>query len=270
MRRVGVAAHHQPVVGAGDVRRRDQPHVPVHERARDVLGPLVDRARRVDHREVGETHEEADVAAQREVVGSRVADVGGERPGAGSVAHPVEQLLAAPERGVPAHRGPPLAVTDHGLAQPVRVVVQMPERGALRAQEAVAPHVVAVGADATHLVAFHLDLEAAHGLTERTGAVVHGAGGHGVPPVGQDRPFAGAGALRQHCTRRGALHVIGVAVGRPVSRSPAAPRRVRGGRGGRRGTVGAVAQQREEPVHRLVEFGHLIGRERAEQLLAGL
>ena len=60
----------------------------------------------------------------------------------------------------------------HLPAQPVGVVVQFPERGALGAEEALAPHIGAVAADPRHAVAVGLDLQAAHCLTQRTSTEV--------------------------------------------------------------------------------------------------
>ncbi len=114
-RRLGVAAHADEVVGALDVGRRDLPHVPVHQDARDVLGPLVDGARRVDVRHAGLPDEQRHVATEREAVADRVADERGRRGDAVPVEHAVDQLLAARERLVPRHLAPRVAVAHHRL-----------------------------------------------------------------------------------------------------------------------------------------------------------
>ena len=83
----GAGIHHMP------------PYMSMHD---DVLRPLVDGAGRVDRRELREPDEEPDVAAEREVVGGRVADVAGDRLLAVALDDAVQQLLAARERLVPA------------------------------------------------------------------------------------------------------------------------------------------------------------------------
>ena len=88
----------------------------------------------------------ADVAAEADVVGERVADVGGDRLDAVLGDDRREQLGAPGERLVPGDLAPGVAVADHRLPQPVGVVVQVAERRALGAEVALAPHVVAVGA----------------------------------------------------------------------------------------------------------------------------
>jgi hypothetical protein len=146
--------------------------VPVHEHARHVLRPLIDRARGEDDREIGQSDEQADVAAERHVVSGRVADVRAHRRFAVAVDDATEELLAARERFRPRGLAPRLAVADHRHAQPVGVFVQMAEHRALRADEAFAPHVGVVRADARDLALFYAYLEAAHCFAERARAVV--------------------------------------------------------------------------------------------------
>ena len=69
---------------------------------------------------------------------------------------------------------------DQGAAEPVGVLVELLERRALGADEAVAEHVVAVPPDALDGVVAHRDFEAAPGLAQRAGAVVDGVGLGGV------------------------------------------------------------------------------------------
>ncbi len=172
LRRLGVRTEHEEVVGALEVGCGDVPHPPVHERARDVLRPLVDRAGRVDHREAREPDQQADVPAEREVVDGRVADVGGHRLDAVPLADAEQELLAPGERVVPRDLAPLVALADHRLADAVGVLVEVAEGRALGAQEALAPDVVAVGTDEGHALVLDVELEAAHGLAERAGPVV--------------------------------------------------------------------------------------------------
>ncbi len=167
-RRLRIATHADQVVGALDVGRRDLPHVPVHEDARDVLGPLVDRARRVDVRHPRLPDEQRHVATEREAVADGVADERGRRGDAVAVEHAVDQVLAAVERFVPRHLAPRVAVAHHRLTQTVGIVVQVTQGRALRAQVTLRPHVVAIPTDQRDVIALHVDLQPAHALTERT------------------------------------------------------------------------------------------------------
>ena len=167
-RRLRVAAHADEVVGALDVGRRDLPHVPVHQDARDVLGPLVDGARRVDVRHARLPDEQRHVATEREAVADRVADERGRRGDAVAVEHTVDQLLTARERVVPRHLAPRVAVAHHGLPQTVGIVVEVPEGRALGTQVALRPHVVAIASDQLDVLVLDVDLQSAHALTQRT------------------------------------------------------------------------------------------------------
>jgi hypothetical protein len=174
LRGVRVGAHDHQQVGPPDVGHRDRPHAAVHEVRADVLGPLVDDAGRVDHRDPGHADEDPDVAAQVHGVGQRVADVGGDGADAVLLDHRQEQLGAAVERLVPAHLGERAVVpAHHRLAQPVGIVVQVAERRPLGAEVPLGPHVVTVGADQLDPLAAHVDLQPAHRLAQRAGAQVH-------------------------------------------------------------------------------------------------
>ena len=82
-------------------------HMPPYiSAAGEVLRPLIDGARGVDDGQRREPDEQADVAAQREVVGGRVADVAGDRVGPVRLDHAGEQLVAARERGRPSRPRP--------------------------------------------------------------------------------------------------------------------------------------------------------------------
>ena len=76
------------------------------------------------------------------------------------------------ERLVPGDRFPSVAVAAHRLLQPVRVVVQVLERGGLRADVTFAEHVFVVAADREDSFAFDLDFDAAHRFTEVAGPSV--------------------------------------------------------------------------------------------------
>ena len=78
------------------------------------------------------------------------------------------------ERLVPgdlAPASPPRPAQRTGAAQPVGIVLELGERSALRAEEAVGEHVVAVAADEHELVALEVELEPAGRLAQRAGPV---------------------------------------------------------------------------------------------------
>ena len=175
LRRLRVPAHDDPVVRPGDVRRRDRPHAPVHQRRGEVLRPLIDGARGVDDGQRREPDEQAHVPAQREVVGGRVADVAGDRLGPVRLDHAGEQLVATREGGGPVDLVPSVAGAHHRHPDAVGVVVEVSERGALRADVSLRPHVGAVAADAIDPAVGDPDLKPAHRLAQRARTEVGGA-----------------------------------------------------------------------------------------------
>jgi hypothetical protein len=177
LRRVRVRAHHDQVVGAVEVGDRERPHPAEQERRRDVLRPLVDRARRVETLDPRHRRERGDIAREREVVRGRVADVDRDGIDAVSLDHRVQAALHLGERLVPGDLVEGVAAPDERGAQAVGVVVQLAERGALRADVALAPHIVLVRADLCDAAVLHGDLEAAHRLTERAGVDVDSIAG---------------------------------------------------------------------------------------------
>src|SRR5690606_19535303 len=102
-----------------------------------------------------------------------VADVGTDRGPAVLVDDPAEPVGDGLPRLRPRRRLEAVAPAHEGLAQAVGVLVQVLERGPLRAQVAVAEHVEAVAPDADDLAVADGDVEAAAGLAQRTGAL-HG------------------------------------------------------------------------------------------------
>ena len=166
-----VGAEDQQVVGAVDVGHRDGQDVAEHQRRGDLLGPLVDRGRR-EH--------VAACPAPAAAPGCRAARRGCGRWGCrrrrralprpcSAMTRPSPSATASP-RLVPGGRLEPVAPPDQRLAEAVRVVVELAERGALRAQEPVAEHVELVAADAHHLAPSRtVDLEAAARLAQRAG-----------------------------------------------------------------------------------------------------
>ena len=140
-----------------------------HQRAGDLLRPLVDRAGR-EHA-VGAERLDHDAAVEQrgEPVGGGVADVDADGVAAVLGGDPGQAVADQRPRLLPA-RGRELAVraADQRGAEPVGVLVQVLQRHALRAEEAAREHVVAVAADLDDLIAAQGDLQAAGRLAERT------------------------------------------------------------------------------------------------------
>ena len=88
-------------------------------------------------------------------------------------------------------RRPAVARAAQRLLQAIGVVVQVLERGRLRADVALAEGVVVVTADGADALALHLDAEPAHGLAEVAGAEVDPGLGHDASD-----PSSGAGLPR--------------------------------------------------------------------------
>ena len=102
----------------------------------------------------------------------RVADVARHRADAVLLDHRGQQFGAAAERLVPADLLPLPVDLDHRPPDAVGILVQRPQRRALRADVAAAPGVVAVAADAGDPPALDVNLQAAHGLTQWAGVEV--------------------------------------------------------------------------------------------------
>jgi hypothetical protein len=124
-------------------------------------------------------------------VRERVAGVAGDRADAVFGDHRCQQLGAAPECGVPADLLPLAVHLDHRRPDAVGVFVDGAQRRALWAQVRAAPGVFTVAADAGDAAVFDLNLQAAHGFTQRAGvevATVVAGGGHcRMSPAGRLR-----------------------------------------------------------------------------------
>ncbi len=168
LRSGGVGAHDDQQVGALDVGYREAPPTAVHQVRRQILRPLVDGARGVTDRDARHAQQHTGVAAEGERVRERVAGVARDRADAVLLDHRGEQLGAAAQRRVPADLLPLPVDLDHRAPDAVRVLVNRAEGGALGADVAAAPGVVAVAADACDAAVLDMNLQAAHGLTQRT------------------------------------------------------------------------------------------------------
>ena len=172
LRRGRVGAHHHQQVGALDVGHRERPPAAVHQVRRQVLRPLIDGAGRVGQRDARHAQQHSGVAAEREGMRERVSGVAGHRADAVLLDHRRQQFGAAPERRIPADLLPLPVDLDHRPADAVGVLVHGAEAGALRADVAATPGVVAVAADAGHAAVVDLNLQAAHGFAQRAGVEV--------------------------------------------------------------------------------------------------
>ena len=198
VRRERVRAQDHEVVGAVDVGDRDAQAGAEHEAGRDLFGHLVDGAGRVQvpaperldqHAVVQLTGEVVDVVHQQEIAlravtrAERVHLLGGDRGdelvGEGLRAHdddPAprtrrETPVDLGEGVVPRHLVPRITLAHLRLAQAVGIRIELLQRRALRAQEAVAEHVLAVAAHERDLAPLEAQLEPAGRLAQGTGPV---------------------------------------------------------------------------------------------------
>lgn len=168
------------MVGAVQVGHRDRVGVAVHVAAGDVFGHLVECARG----EQAAGPQRPDELRRIEAAGHRVhigvAEHHTDRRPAVRAGDPAGAPAGAVgdrrERLVPARFDQLSPAPDQWPAQSVRVRVERPEGGALRADEAGAEHIVPVAAGMGDPAAVNGQREAARGLTER--ADPQSGGGH--------------------------------------------------------------------------------------------
>src|ERR1700722_4569880 len=86
--------------------------------------------------------------------------------------HFVNQFLAVPQSLFPARFPPAVILADHRPADAVRIIMQIGEGGAFRADVAAAPDIVLVRANALDLSGLERDLDTTHAFAQRTGAKV--------------------------------------------------------------------------------------------------
>ncbi len=143
VRREWVRAEYEQVIGAIDIGDGDRRAGPEHECARHLLRELVDRARGENGARPERSEQHLRVEQVVEQVGVRVPEVH-----ADGVAVLLKDRRQAAvnerERFVPAHRLKRSVLTaQQRRPHPVGIVVQLLEREALGADEAVAQHVLA-------------------------------------------------------------------------------------------------------------------------------
>ena len=155
-----------------------------HQPGRHVLGHLVD-AGGGEHVAAGQRlQEHRPVGQRRQVVGVGVAHVRAHGVAAVLGQDGGEALVDHPERLVPRGLGQLAVGAAHQRrAQPVGVGAQVLQAGGLRAQEALAEHVLLVTAHLHDLAPVQLHGQAAGGLAEGTGAGVCCGRAHARPTL---------------------------------------------------------------------------------------
>ena len=218
VRRERVGTQHQQVVGAVHVGHGDVEPAAEHERRADLLRALVHGRRRVDvGRTEGPQHGPA-VEHPGQAVGGGVAQVGGARAAAVLLEEGQEPALDLLEGLRPGDLDVHAVSLDERATDPVGVLVQLLQGRALRADVALAEHVVLVAPDAGDLLArgrvAQGDLQPAAGLAQRARAE---RGARHVAPPSVDPPVDAPASCRpggptrySECflRRRVASHVV--------------------------------------------------------------
>ena len=163
----GIRADDHQVVGVVEVGHRERDRAAEHVAERDVLGHLVQRAGAEHLMGAERADDQRRVQAARDGVGVRVAEVDPDRRAAVLTDDRAEAFRDDGERLVPRRLGQDAVATDQRPRQPVGVVVEFGEARALRADEALAEHVVVVAAGAGDPAVGDGQRQAAGGLAER-------------------------------------------------------------------------------------------------------
>ena len=188
LERVGTEHHEE--VGPVDVGHRNGQRVAEEVPARDVLRHLVDGARREQVRRAEGAEERTDVLPTRQRVRVGVPDVRRDRAAAVRVDDGPQPLVDDGERLGPTDlaMAAALAVAHERATQPVGVVHELAERGALRADVAAAEDVLAIAPDARDDAVLDVQLETAGGLAQRADVERRGRG-HADTVAGSGHPF---------------------------------------------------------------------------------
>jgi hypothetical protein len=168
-----VCAENEEEVGAVDVGNGEEPGIAVHQATAHVLRELVHGRAREHPLGVESLDEECRVEHRAEVVARRIADVGSD--GVLSVLLPdVAQARSDPREGLlPADLLPAGGGAAERATDAVRVLMDAPQRGGLRAEVAETARIVFIAADLDDGLApaIHLEDEPTAGLADRAGAV---------------------------------------------------------------------------------------------------
>jgi hypothetical protein len=180
-----VGAQDQQVVGAIHVGHRNGEHGAEHVAGGDLLGHLVERARREDVLGAEGADEPGEVDEHAQAVRRGVAEI--QRGGVATVLleDRLQPGVDLGERLVPGRLAQLAVAPDHRRAEAIRILVELLEPVRLGTEEAAAEHVVGIAADRDHLGAAGGDLQTARRLAERAGAEARphiGVGAHRRPP----------------------------------------------------------------------------------------
>ena len=162
---VWVGAKHEQVMGAVDVRHRDEVGMAEHETAGDMFGHLVDRRCREDVLGAQGAQKYLPVEDPGEIVNVGVAQVDADSIGSVLGDDRRQTFADEGERLLPCGVAPAVVGADLRCSQPVWIGFELFESGTLGANEPVGEDVVAIAANATYHVILDRDLQTAGGLT---------------------------------------------------------------------------------------------------------
>ena len=183
-------------MGVVDVGNRNRLHRAEHQTTGQLLRRLVDARCAVALPRTDALQRDATERHRPEIVGRRIAHVGGNRVSSVTVDHFAESALDLAPCLVPFDLDVHTVALHQWLAQAIRVVVQLLQCAALRADVTVRKDVVHVATDSRNRTVLYGDLEAASCFTQRTGSVcrsvrrelIHGR--HRPPNI--HRPLVGS------------------------------------------------------------------------------
>ena len=195
VRGVRVGPEQHEVVGAVEVGDGHGQRRTEHVAGRDLAGHLIDGRRAEPLAGADPDQQRSRVQHPRQAVGRRVADVDPDRLAAVAGDRRTEALLDGRPRLGPRGLHVPAVAPDHRPPETIGIVVQLLQRRALGADEAVREHVVAITADALHrfrtiVAGPYGDLQTAPCLAQGAGPV-GGAGARvsgGHAPIVADAP----------------------------------------------------------------------------------
>ena len=191
-----VGADYHQMVGAIQVGHGECERVAEQIPAGDLLGHLVQGAGGVDVAGPECPDDRRRIQAAGDGMGVRVTEVDRDRGAAGLGDDPAQTLGGRVERLRPTRFDQRAVPAHQWRAQPVGVVVEFGEAGPLRADEAVAEHILAVTAGGGHPAALGGENQAARRFAERTDSQ-RGCGLGGRHGSRHDSHCAPVGALWQ-------------------------------------------------------------------------
>ncbi len=168
VRRERIRAEADEQVAAIDVGHRHEDLVAEHLQRREHVRQLIERRRAVEVLGAERAQRELADRDEAEVVRGGIALIHADRVGAVTCARGAQLVGDEIERFGPAELVPRVAVAAHRALQSIRIVMQIRERGALRADVAAAERIGVVAAHRSDALAVDLDREPAGCLAQRT------------------------------------------------------------------------------------------------------